>query len=95
MLVSIYISYLDNFVFLTLVKRNITKAIKIANYLIDAHIKNANGMEEMVKDWKTDTKELGLAIASVHRKVAKGIEQVVIELQPSTPKEKKLVKAHT
>ena len=93
MLVSIYISFLDNFAFLTPVKRNITKAIKIANHLIDAHIKNANGMEEMVKDWKTDTKGLGLEIASVHRDVAKCIEQIVIALQPSTPKEKKLVKA--
>ena len=74
-------------------KRNIPKAIKIANYLIAAHYKNADGMEEMVKNWKTDTKDLGLEIASVHRDVAKCIEQIVIALQPSTPKEKKLVKA--
>ena len=72
-------------------KRDIPKAIKIANYLIKAHYKNANGMEEMVKDWKTDTKGLGLEIASVHRDVAKCIEQIVEALQPNTPKEKKLV----
>ena len=74
-------------------KRDIPKAIKIAKYLISAHYKNANCMEEMVKDWKTDTKDLGLEIASVHRDVAKCIEQIVTALQPSTPKEKKLVKA--
>ena len=73
-------------------KRNITKAIKIADYLIEAHIKNANGMEELVKNWTTSSKDLGLGIASVHRDVAKCIEQIVKALQP-TPKEKKLVKA--
>ena len=91
MLVSIYISFLDNFAFLTPVKRNITKAIKIANHLIDAHIKNANGMEEMVKNWKPlGPKELGLEIASVHRDVASCIELIIKALQP--PKEKILVK---
>jgi len=74
-------------------KRNIPKAIKIAKYLIVAHHKNADGMEELVKDWTTDSKGLGLEIASVHRDVAKCIEQIVTALQPSTPKEKKLVKA--
>ena len=74
-------------------KRDIPKAIKIANYLIVAHNKNADGMEELIKDWKTDTKGLGLEIASVHREVASCIEQIVIALQPNTPKEKKLVKA--
>ncbi len=76
-------------------KRDIPKAIKIANYLIVAHNKNAQGMEELVKNWNTQTgsKGLGLEIASVHRDVAKCIEQIVLALQPSTPKEKKLVKA--
>ncbi len=93
MLVSIDISFLDNFAFLTPVKRNITKAIKIANYLIEAHIKNANGMEEMVKNWTTDSKGLGLEIASVHRDVAKCIG-LIKELLAEKPKEKKVVKAH-
>lgn len=75
------------------VKRNIPKAIKIANYLIAAHYKNADGMEELVQNWNRDSRDLGLEIASVHRDVAKCIEQIVIALQPSTPKEKKLVKA--
>ena len=74
-------------------KRNIPKAIKIANYLIAAHYKNADGMEELVKNWRTDTRDLGLEIASVHRDVASCIEQIVAALQPTTPKEKKLVKA--
>ncbi len=73
--------------------KQIAKAVKIADYLIVAHIKNADGMEELVKDWTTNSKGLGLEIASVHRDVAKCIEQIVIALQPSTPKEKKLVKA--
>ena len=68
-------------------KRNITKAIKIADYLIDIHIKNANGMEELVKNWNTDSKELGLEIASVHRDVAKCIE-LIKELLSEKPKEK-------
>lgn len=80
---------------LILVKRDIPKAIRIANYLINAHYKNANGMEEMVKNWTESTKGLGLEIASVHRDVAECIEQIVRALQPITPKEKKLVKAIT
>ena len=70
-------------------KRDIPKAIKIANYIIVAHYKNADGMEELVKNWTTESKGLGLEIASVHRDVAKCIEQIVTALQP---KEKKLVK---
>ena len=73
-------------------KRNIPKAIKIANYLFAALYKNADGMEELVKNWRTDTRDLGLEIASVHRDVAKCIEQIVTALQPISPKEKKLVK---
>lgn len=73
-------------------KRNITKAIKIADYLIDIHIKYANGMEELVKNWSADSskgssKGLGLEIASAHRDVAKCIE-VIKELLTEKPKEK-------
>lgn len=74
-------------------KRNITRAIKIADYLIDAHIKNANGMEELVKNWTTDSKGLGLEIASVHRDVASCIG-IIKELLEQKPKEK-IVKAIT
>lgn len=70
--------------------QNIKKAIKIADYLITAHIKNAAGMEELVKDWKTDTAGLGLEIAAVHRDVAKCIDELkncLIE----TPKKRRKV----
>lgn len=73
-------------------KRDIPKAVKIANYLITIHNKHANGMEELVKNWNTNSKDLGLEIASVHRDVAKCIEEIVKALQPIAPKEKKLVK---
>ena len=77
-------------------KRNITKAIKIADFLIDAHIKNAKGMEELVKDWTTDSKGLGLEIASTHRDVASCIDIIKeLLLQSEKPKEKKIVKAIT
>ncbi len=74
--------------------KNIKKAIKIADYLIKAHIKNANGMEELVKNWTTESKGLALEIASVHRDVAICIGTIK-ELLTEKPKEKKLVKAHT
>lgn len=75
-------------------KRNIAKAIKIADHLIDAHIKNAKGMEELVKNWTTESKGLGLEIASTHRDVASCIE-IIKELLKEKPKEKKIVKAHS
>ena len=73
--------------------KNIKKAIKISDYLIKAHIKNADGMEELVKNWTTNSKDLGLEIATVHRDVAKCIG--IIKELLTKPKEKKLVKAHT
>ena len=73
--------------------KQIAKAVKIADYLIVAHIKNADGMEELVKDWTTNSKGLGLEIASVHRDVAVCIYMIKELL--TKPKEKKLVKAHT
>lgn len=73
-------------------KRNIAKAIKVADHLIDAHLKNAKGMEDLVKDWTTDSKGLALEIASVHRDVATCIE-FIKELLTEKPKEKKIVKS--
>lgn len=72
-------------------KRNITKAIKIADYLIVVHIKNADGMEELAKNWTESSKGLALEIASVHRDVAKCIGMIK-ELLSEKPKEKKIVK---
>ncbi len=66
----------------------------MADGLIAAHIKNANGMEELVKDWTPDSKDLGLEIASVHRDVASCIG-IIKELLEQKPKEKKIVKANT
>ena len=73
--------------------KQIAKAVKIADHLIRAHVKNADGMEELAKNWTTSSKELALEIASVHRDVAICIEMIKELL--TKPKEKKLVKAHT
>ncbi len=76
-------------------KKNITKAIYIADCLIDAHNRNAKGMEELVKNWNnktTKSQELGLEIASVHRGVAVAIGYIK-ELLEKESKEKKIVKA--
>ncbi len=75
-------------------KRDIPKALKIANGLIVAHYKNADGIENLVKNYIDEPRELGLEIASVHREVAKCIELIVKAIQPQAvlPKEKKLVK---
>lgn len=77
-------------------KKNITKAIYIADYLIDAHNRNAKGVEELVKNWNhktTGSQELGLEIASVHRSVAVAIGYIK-ELLEEKPKGKKIVKDH-
>lgn len=68
-------------------KKNIRKAIKITDALIKAHYKNAKGMEELVKDWTTSSKGLGLEIAAVHRDVAKCLE-ILKECLVDKPKEK-------
>ena len=78
-------------------KKNITKAIYIADYLIVAHNKNAKGIEKLAKEWNgenTKSKELGLEIASVHRAVAVAIGYIK-ELLEEKSKEKKIVKAVT
>lgn len=75
-------------------KGNITEAIYIADYLIDAHNRNVKGIEELVKDWNrenTTSQELGLEIASVHRAVAIAIGYIK-ELLEKELKEKKIVK---
>ncbi len=75
-------------------KRNVAKAIKIADYLIESHLKLAKGIEEQVKDWTIDgtidIKALALTIASTHRDVASCIE-IISELL----KERKIVKAYS
>jgi len=52
-------------------KKNIKIAIKITDELIKAHLKNSKGIRDLVNNWNSDTRGLGLAIASVHEDVAK------------------------
>jgi len=52
-------------------RNNIKIAIDITNILMEAHLKNSQGIRDLVKDWTSDTKGLGIAIASVHEDVAK------------------------
>lgn len=76
-------------------EKNIKKAIKIADYLIEAHIRNAAGMEELVKNWTTGSKGLGLEIASVHRDVAKCIELIKECLEVKKTKRSKIVSTNS
>jgi len=48
----------------------ILKAKKITEELIKVCYKSADGMDELVKDWNTSSKELGLEISKVHRDIA-------------------------
>lgn len=52
-------------------RKNIQTAIRITDGLIEAHLKNAKGMRNLVKSWNAGTKDLGLEIANVHEDVAK------------------------
>jgi hypothetical protein len=52
-------------------KKNIQIAIEITDGLIQAHLKNSQGIRDLVKNWNSGTAELGLEIASVHEDVAK------------------------
>ncbi len=65
--------------------KNHKDAIGILDGLIIAHIKNSKGLEDMVKDWTSDSKGLGMAIASVHEDVAKCLF-VVKKLLEEKPK---------
>ncbi len=52
-------------------KKNIQIAIEITDELIKAHLKNSQGIRDLVNNWSSDTKGLGIAIASTHEDVAK------------------------
>ena len=52
-------------------QKNIQTAIKITDHLIESHIRNSNGIRDLIKNWESDAKGLGLSIASVHEDVAK------------------------
>lgn len=48
----------------------IQKAKKIADEMIKLCYKHADGIEELVKNWNTSSKELGLGISKTHRDIA-------------------------
>jgi hypothetical protein len=74
------------------VKKNIKKAIKILDYLIDAHKRNSNGINNLIKDWNSDARGLGESIASTHEDVAKCLVIVkeCIEEKPKCKHPKKM-----
>ena len=58
-------------------KKDLRKAVKICDYLILAHYKNAENIEEMVKDWGADDPgELGKVVAETHKEVARYIDVI-------------------
>ena len=46
-------------------KKDIQKAIKITAYLIDIHLRNANGIEKLSKNWDDDERMKGLATSLI------------------------------
>lgn len=51
-----------------------SKSIKIVDYLIEVHLRNANGIQDIAKQWDDDNlKRLSLLIASTHDDVAKAL----------------------
>lgn len=74
-------------------QKNIKTAIKITDYLIEAHIRNSNGIRDLVKGWNNDgQKSLGISIASVHEDVAKALLVVkkILEEKPNCKHPKKM-----
>ncbi len=69
--------------------KNIQKAIKIADCLVASHYKNANNIENLVKNWSGGPKELALEISSTHREVAICI-QLIIDCLKEKPKRRKI-----
>ena len=53
-------------------KKNIKTAIKIIDFLVESHQKNADGIKKLTRDWNDDgPKGLADTIASTHDDVAK------------------------
>lgn len=57
---------------------------------MEAHLKNANGMRERVKDWDNGSKRLGIVIAEVYEDVAKCILAIKKNIQPKCKHPKKM-----
>ena len=74
-------------------QKNIKTAIKITDYLIEAHIRNSNGIRDLVKGWDDNgQKSLGMSIASVHEDVAKTLLVVKKMLEEKPKRMKKIEK---
>lgn len=73
-------------------QKNIKTAIKITDYLMEAHLRNSKGIRDLVKDWASDTKGLGISIASVHEDVAKCLFTIkkLLEEKPNCKHPKKM-----
>jgi len=55
-------------------KKDLTKAVKVSDHLMKAHIRNADNIEKLVKEWdESSLKEIGKIISDTHRDVAKCI----------------------
>ena len=71
---------------------NYAKAIRICDYLIKSHNKNAKGIEELIKKSMNPNDgagSLGMAIASTHRDVAKALELLKSFIEKPTCKHPK------
>lgn len=73
-------------------KKNIKTAIEITDELIHVHLKNSSGIKNLVKDWTSDSKGLGIAIADVHEDVAKCLFVIkkLLEEKPKCKHPKKM-----
>ena len=67
----------------------ILKAKKIAEELMIVCYKSADGMDELVKDWNTNSKGLGLEISKVHRDFADCLQVISDCLDENSKKRKK------
>ena len=74
-------------------QKNVRTAIKIIDYLIESHIRNSNGIRDLVRDWGDNgQKNLGISIASVHEDVAKAllVAKKYLEEKPNCKHPKKM-----
>jgi len=74
------------------VKKNIKTAISITDGLIHAHLKNSSGIKNLIKDWTSDSKDLGITIAEVNETVAECLYEIkkLLEEKPKCKHPKKM-----
>lgn len=68
----------------------VLKAIKICDYLIEAHLINAAGLRERVKTWGHETMGLAITIAEIHEDLAKSLLFIKKQIQPNCNHPKKM-----